>query len=60
MSTLEFMASKKKINMEVVINPKHVKYFENLYCDEKRFEQIFLNFISNALKFTDQGGNVKV
>ena len=26
-------------------------FFENIYGDERRFIQIFLNFLSNAFKF---------
>ena len=35
-------------------------YFNNLYGDETRFTQIFLNFLSNAFKFTPQKGEITV
>ena len=32
----------------------------NVYGDENRYEQILLNFISNALKFTSEKGKVTI
>jgi signal transduction histidine kinase len=42
------------------VEENDIKFFESIYGDDKRYEQILLNFVSNALKFTNQGGNVDV
>lgn len=33
---------------------------EDVYCDSVRMNQMLLNFLSNAIKFTSEGGNVSV
>lgn len=57
---MNFLALKRNINMELFIQPECRKYFECFFGDEKRWEQIFLNFISNSLKFSKNNGSVKV
>ena len=33
---------------------------ENIYCDGIRLNQVLLNFLSNAMKFTPEGGSVDI
>ena len=42
----------------VKINQKNM--FTNLFGDERRYLQILLNFVSNALKFSNEGGTITI
>ena len=43
-----------------MIEENILPYFKNLFGDETRFTQIFLNFLSNAFKFTPDEGKISV
>ena len=57
---LDFLASQKKVKLSIQISPNQEKLFENIYGDQGRYEQILINFISNAIKFTNHGSEVRV
>lgn len=47
----------KEKNMEFEIHARNIKY-EYIYADELRINQILINLISNAIKYTPEGGMV--
>jgi PAS domain S-box-containing protein len=49
-------ASKKNIDIDVVIDPA----FNTIIADPYKLRTILFNLIENAIKFTDQGGLVKI
>lgn len=53
-SNFEDMASAKNIDTSFVGTATKVP----VYFDEKQMEKVFFNLLSNALKFTPQGGNI--
>ena len=58
--TLQYLSKTKKINTELVVNPEEVHYFTQVYGDPNRMMQVLINFVSNSLKFTREGGSVKI
>ena len=49
-------AEKKNIHLEMEYNVQH----EHVTCDETKNREIFLNLISNAVKYTASGGRVTI
>ena len=52
------MSKGKKINPIFVIDKNIEPFFKNIYGDEGRYTQIFLNFLTNAFKFTPDNGEI--
>lgn len=49
------LADKKKIKIEIAEMPESTYYF-----DQDRIVQVLVNFLSNALKFTPEGGEITI
>lgn len=60
--TLHAMGNAKKIhfNGPYIENPLDKLYLKQVLGDERRFEQIMLNFLSNSIKFTKVNGTVSI
>ena len=51
---------KVKVIGPIFTDPLDKYYFYQLYSDERRYGQIILNFLSNGIKFSTEGGIVSV
>ena len=49
--TVTPLVEKKDLHLRVIVNPEDVK----ITSDQRRVEQILINLINNAIKFTEQG-----
>ena len=50
--SLSYFGDQKNIQPELIVDAEIEPFFKNFNGDEARYSQIFLNFISNAFKFT--------
>lgn len=50
------LASQKGVNLDYLLPKNQV----NIFIDAERINQVISNLINNAIKFTEQGGNVKI
>lgn len=57
---VEHYASLKQITFETHIEEEERYLFECIEGDERRYLQILINFLSNAIKFSNKGGKIVV
>ncbi len=57
---VEHYASLKQITFETDIEEEERYLFECIEGDERRYLQILINFLSNAIKFSNKGGKIVV
>lgn len=55
-----FQAETKKIRLHLCLDQTRQGLLTSVYSDRRRTLQILLNLISNSLKFTTEGGFIKV
>ncbi|HUO09689.1 MAG TPA: HAMP domain-containing sensor histidine kinase [Phycisphaerae bacterium] len=55
-NTLRPAAIAKEVRLEAIFGPS----FEPMHADAGRLEQVFRNLISNAIKFTPPGGQIRI
>lgn len=56
-SIIQPQVKAKKQHFDIFI---HKIYSENVYCDDVRLNQAILNILSNAVKYTPQGGSIYI
>jgi len=57
MGVVNFRAEEKKHNLSVNIDKKIPKY---IFGDDQRLSQVIANLLTNAFKFTPEGGNISL
>ena len=59
-NTLKFLADQKQVKLKLLVDPMELKYFYEIYGDCNRYEQMLVNFVSNAIKFTSPNSQVEI
>ena len=54
-----FCTQMEEKHIDFIVNTSNVKN-SRVYCDKNRFNRVLLNLLSNAYKFTPEGGTVSV
>ena len=58
---INYSASTKGIGLKITVDClDSLRFLQKVWGDEHRFLQIILNFLTNAIKFTDRGGEVSI
>lgn len=58
--TLDSQLGQKRIQVTHAYNRRDRRLFRGLFGDQHRYLQIFLNFLSNAVKFTPADGTIVI
>jgi signal transduction histidine kinase len=58
--TLDSQLAQKQIKMQHTYQEEERKFMKRIYGDSHRYLQILLNFLSNAVKFTPEKGQITV
>jgi hypothetical protein len=42
-NTLKFLSDQKQVKTKLLVDPAELRYFEEIFGDENRYEQLFLS-----------------
>jgi len=58
---LNYVAEKKKVRfIQPEVSLEEAKLYSQIYEDKSRFLQVLINFLSNALKFSNNDSEIKI